>query len=190
MSGDSSSEILALLGCGEIGRVLGIYWDPTLDQFCVKVRVNVSKKFKGIRKSPDLTREEIPSLIVQKLTRAILLSITNSIYDLYGFFVPITIQLKIIIRETHKKSLKLGWNDDLPRDLKEKATTTLLLAKEAEQIRFRRCISHRDSVGAPTLVVFSDGSTLAMCAAAYIRWELKSGAYVSQLVAAKARVTP
>ena len=74
LSGDSSEEILALLGCGEIGRVLGIYWDPALDQFCVKVRVNVSKKFKGIRKSQDLTREEIPSLIVQKLTRAILLS--------------------------------------------------------------------------------------------------------------------
>ena len=189
-SGDSSDDILALLGCGEIGRVLGIYWDPKLDQFCVKVRVNISKKFKGVRKSPDLSKEEIPALIVQKLTRAILLSITNSIYDLYGFFVPITIQLKIIIRETHKKSLKLRWNDDLPRDLKEKAVNVLLLAKEAEQIRFQRCISRKDSVGAPILIVFNDGSTVAMCTSAYIRWELKSGEYVSQLVAAKARVTP
>ena len=37
MSGDTSKENLALLGTGEVGRVLGIGWDPKKDEFAVKV---------------------------------------------------------------------------------------------------------------------------------------------------------
>ena len=147
MSGDSCEVSLSLLGSGEIGRVLGIGWDPTRDEFCVRVRINLSKKFKGVRKTPDLKKEEIPRLIMEKLTRRILLAITNSIYDLYGFLVPVTIQLKIVIRETHKKELCIRWDDDIPHNLKQKAIEVLLLAKEAEKLRFRRCISRSDSVG-------------------------------------------
>ena len=64
------------------------------------------------------------------------------------------------------------------------------LLKEAESLRFRRCISFNNSIGDPELIVFNDGSPLAKCAAAYIRWELDSGEHATQLVAAKARVAP
>ena len=190
MSGDTSEDLLSLLGTGEIGRVLGVGYDPTKDEFAVKVRINFSKKFKGARTGPDLQRDEIPAHVQEKFTRRILLAITNSIYDVYGFFVPLTIQLKIIVRETYKKELNLRWDDDIPSHLKQKAIEVLLLIKDAEQLRFPRCISRVDSVGDPTLVVFNDGSPLAMCAVAYIRWSLSSGEFTSQFVLAKARVTP
>ena len=53
-SGDTSKENLALLGTGEVGRVLGICWNPEHDEFAVKVRINLSKKYKGARRESDL----------------------------------------------------------------------------------------------------------------------------------------
>ena len=43
-SGDKSDETLALLGTGEMGRVLGISWDPRKDELSVTVKINLSKK--------------------------------------------------------------------------------------------------------------------------------------------------
>jgi hypothetical protein len=65
-----------------------------------------------------------------------------------------------------------------------------LLAKEAEKIIIPRYISRKDTEGLPTLIIFNDGSKLAMCVAAYIRWKTKSGEYHTQLISAKAKVTP
>ena len=45
-------------------------------------------------------------------------------------------------------------------------------------------------VGLPSLVVFSDGSVLAFGACAYIRWQLASGGYWTQLIMAKCKVAP
>ena len=190
MSGDTSEEHLALLGTGEVGRVLGVGWSPPTDEFSVVVRINISKKFKGARRGEDIRKEDIPSLITMPLTRRILLGITNSIYDIYGFFVPITIEMKIILRETYKKELNLTWDDAIPQELKSQFVNILQLLKEAESLRFRRCISFPNSIGDPELIVFNDGSSQAKCAVAYIRWELDSGEFATQLVAAKARVAP
>ena len=104
------------------------------------------------------------------------------IYSLFGFFVPLTIQLKIILRETYKLELDLKWDDDLPRNLKEKVVRVLTLLKEAEKLRFKRCITRADAVGNPSLVVFVDGSQVAMCTVAYIRWKLVSGEYHTQFI--------
>ena len=50
MSGDTAKETLQLLGTGEMGRILGIGWDLTKDEFAVKIRFNMSKKVKGVRR--------------------------------------------------------------------------------------------------------------------------------------------
>ena len=190
MSGDTSEESLGLLGSGDVSRVLGICYDPERDEFYVIIRINLTKKYKGARKGPDLQRDEIPSIVTMKFTRSILLSITNSIYDLFGFFVPLIIQLKIILRETYKVELNLQWDDDIPLELKEKVVHVLTMLKDAEQLRFKRCITRTDSVGNPLLIIFNDGSQVAMCVVAYIRWKLESGEYSTQFISAKARVTP
>ena len=81
---DNAPETLALLGTGEIGRILGVRWDPTTDHFAFLIKINLSKKVKGAHTQPDLSYEQIPCLIEIKLTRAILLSIVNSCYDPLG----------------------------------------------------------------------------------------------------------
>ena len=89
---DDAPETLALLGTGEIGRILGIYWDPPKDEFAVIAKINLSKKHKGAHSEPDLSLEEIPNLIKMTFTRRILLSIVNSCYDPLGLLSPITVQ--------------------------------------------------------------------------------------------------
>ena len=76
-TGDNTKEALSLLGSGDVGRVLGVSWHPKNDEFSVEVNINISKKYKGARIGNDLKIEEIPCLIEMKLTRRILLGVTN-----------------------------------------------------------------------------------------------------------------
>ena len=188
MSGDRSSERLSLLGAGEIGRVLGTCWNPTEDVFSIEAKINFSKKHKGARIEPDFSYEQIPEVIDTKLTRRILLGIVNSCYDPLGLLSPITIQLKIELRNLYNKELNLGWDDPIPRHLKENWIRILQLLKNAKKVRFRRCIRSKTAVGEPELMMSNDGST--MCTTAHIRWKLESDGYECALWAAKCRVTP
>ena len=190
MSGDRSSERLSLLGAGEIGRVFGTCWNPTEDVFSIEAKINFSKKHKGARIEPDFTYEQIPEIIDIKLTRRILLGIVNSCYDPLGLLSPITIQLKIELRNLYNKELNLGWDDPIPRHLIENWIRILQLLKNAEKVRFRGCIRPKTAVGEPELMMSNDGSTEAMCTTAHIRWKLESDSYECALWAAKCRVTP
>ena len=189
-SGDVTEEELSLLGSGEVGRVLGIGWDPRKDEFKVRVRINVSKKYRSARVGKDLSYDEIPSLVRMKLTRRMLLSIVNSCYDPYGLLSPITIQMKIALRRMYSKELNIGWDDELPREIKEQWVRVLSRVKEAEKVSFKRCVKPENSVGQPDLVICNNGSELAMCSATYVRWECTEGDVDCRLWAAKTRVTP
>lgn len=187
-SGDQVQENIAMLGTGEVGRVLGIGWDPATDTFVVQVCINLSKKVKGARTQPDLTYDEIPRILSMVITLRILLGVTNSCYDAYGFFAPLTIQLKIELRDLYR--LKLGWDDDIPHEKKQIWCEILQRLKLAEKVTFKRCVVDENSVGDPELIVFCDGSPSAMCAVIYIRWTLANGKFDVRLVSAKTRVTP
>ena len=187
-SGDVVEENIAMLGTGEVGRVLGVGWDPTSDTFVVKVRINLSKKVKGARTQPDLTLDEICGISSMKLTLRILLGITNSCYDAYGLLAPLTIQLKIELRELYH--LQLGWDEDIPLEKKKVWSEILQRLKQAEKVTFKRCIVMENAVCDPELIVFCDGSPSAMCAVVYVRWSLPDNKFNVRLVAAKTRVTP
>ena len=149
-SGDTSKENLALLDTGEVGRVLGIGWNPKHDEFAVKVRINLFKKFKGARRENDLGYQEIMQLTNRKLTRRMLLGITNSCYD------------PLELRDLYRKTLNLGWDDDISPEKREAWVNLLQLLRKAEMVRFRRCICDINSIGFPELIVFSDGAPDAM----------------------------
>ena len=183
-SGDESEESRLLLGTGEKGRVLGICWDPSLDEFNVRTRINLSKKYKGARTASDLKYEEIPQIIEMKPTRRILLGIVNSCYDPLGLLAPITIQMKIEMRKLYNKEINLGWDHPVPPHLKQYWIKILQLVKESEAVRFSRCIRPKNAVGDPDLVIYSE----AMCTTAHVRWKLEPGTYSCHLWAAKTRV--
>ena len=189
-SGDRFVENRALLGSGDIGRVLGLAWEPESDEFAVTVKINISKKHKGVRAEPDLTYDEIPRLLNITLTRSILLGIANSCYDVHGFVGPLLIPLKIVNRDLHKTELNLKWESPIPEDMKVKFVRMLQTLKEAEKLRFQRCVKPPGAVGNPVLLMSNDGSKDAMCVTAHLRWKLPSGKFTCKLYCAKTRVTP
>ena len=172
-------EAQALLGGREVGRVLGIPWHPRSDEFSVQVKIKASKK--GNRAQENMTATEIPQLMGVTLTRRILLGITNSCYDVYGLVSPITIQLKIELRNLLKPEFNLGWDDPVPDILKEKWIKILQLLKSAEGLRFKHCIKPENHVGQPILIVCNDGSEGAMCVTAHVRWEIEDGSFLCYL---------
>ena len=187
-SGDTA-ENMSLIGSGELSKVLGVGWDPRRDAFTVQVRLNLSKKVRGVRKEKDLSNEDIDNLLNRKLTRQMLMGVTASCYDPYGLLAPITVQTKIELRELYRDP-NLQWTDDIPHVNKIVWRSILRLIRSCEGIMFPRYFGHPDSVGLPQLIVFVDGSKSAMCAVAYIRWNLKDGGAHTCLVTAKTRVTP
>ena len=57
-------------------------------------------------------------------------------------------------------------------------------------IAFPRCLKPRNAIEDPELIIFSDGSSEAYGAAAYVRWKLSDGAFASRLIIAKSRIAP
>ena len=177
MSGDTSKESLALPGSGDMAIVLGIVWDPGDDIFKVKVRVNLSRKYRSTRLERDLNYDEIPSLLEMKISKRMLLSITNSCYDPLGLLSPITIRMKIAMRKLYSKDLKLSWDEDLNEITKREWVHILMTVKNAEVTSFQRCIKPKDVLQKPDLIICNDGSESAMYVCMYvffIKWVFTS----------------
>ena len=113
------------------------------------------------------------------LSRRMLLSITNSCYDPLGLVSPITVQLKIELRKLYSKELGLSWDEDVPENIKKTWVKLIKMLRNVEGMKSRRCVHEPDSRLDPELIVFCDGSPLAMCSDAYIRWELPNGTFTN-----------
>ena len=165
-------------------RVLGLGWNPVV----FEVTLNFSKKKKGTHTGPNLKEADLPQALPLVLTRRIVLAQVMMIFDPLGFVCPYTLLGKIHLRETW--SLKLGWDDQLPSNLRSKRVHFFCSLFQLEQLSLDRCLRPPDSVGRPWLIIFSDGSDLAHGFAAYIRWRLNSGGYWCRLIMAKCRIAP
>ena len=79
----------------------------------------------------------------------------------------------------------------MPDTVKQTWVRILKLVKEAEKVKFSRCIKPKAPItGKPTLIVTNDGSNEAMCTTAHVRWQLTDGSFDCNLFAAKTRVAP
>ena len=111
-SGDSDPELLSLLG----DKVLSHLWRPTEDVFEFKVPVNLSMKKRGVKTQADLTLADIGRLPHLKLTKRLLLGFVMSQYDPMGLICPLTIILKIELRNLFGPDVDLGWDEPIPRE--------------------------------------------------------------------------
>jgi hypothetical protein len=110
------------------------------------------------------------------------------IYDPLGLVCPFTLIGKIYLRETWSRNL--GWDDQLPVDLRAKWLKFFISLFELEKLSLQRCLRPPEAVGNPWLIIFSDGSDIAYGFVAYIRWELADGNAWCRLIMAKCRVGP
>ena len=85
---------------------------------------------------------------------------------------------------------KLGWDDQLPTDLRVKWVHFFFTLFQLEQLSLNRCLRPPNSVDRPWLIIFSNGSDLAYGFPAYVRWRLDSGDYWCRLIMAKCCIAP
>ena len=77
---------------GDEQKVLGVRWNSNGDEFCFKTQLNFTPKIKKLRSGPNLTQEQVPALIPPVLTKRMVLSQINGIYD------PLGLAAKILMR--------------------------------------------------------------------------------------------
>ncbi len=169
-------------------RTLGVLWAPKDDK--IKFRITLTFKQKG---SPDIhvtTAEELNELISDLICKRILLSNIHRIFDPMGLLIPVLLESKVLMRELWSRK-GVGWDDKLPPDLLQRWLSFLSALLSLGNIVFSRSLwPEEEVVGLPILVIFSDGSTLAFGAVAYIRWTLASGGYWSRIIMAKGKIGP
>lgn len=124
------------------------------------------------------------------LTRRLLLANVARIFDPVGFLCPVILASKLLMRASWCGKV-VGWDDPVPEDLASQWVRFLRSLLELSKLKFPRSLwPEEETVGKPSLVIFSDGSALAFGAAAYVRWELKAGGFWSRLIMAKCRIAP
>ena len=169
-------------------KVLGVIWDPTTDNFHYKVKLSLSPKKKTTRTHKDATPANVqPTYSVPEvLTKRMILSQVNSIYDPLGLAGPYTVRAKILMRKLWTYETKLDWDDPIPEEYRREWMTFFDDLPEMEKITVKR----HNAIGDPILIIFSDGSNNAYGACAYIRWELSMRAFVSYIILSKNRLAP
>ncbi|KAK7905231.1 hypothetical protein WMY93_017838 [Mugilogobius chulae] len=150
-----------------IQRSLGLLWDIKKDCFTFK------------------TSDE-----TKPFTRRGVLSTINSLYDPLGFVAPVTIQGKSILREL---TVENGdWDAPLPPEMEETWTTWKDSLKELSKLSIPRVYTDisPSTAAKKELCVYSDASTKAIAAVAYLRVVDTEGNCQVGFVMGKAKLAP
>lgn len=92
-------------------KALGVVWNPSTDNFYFKVKLNVTPTSKKGRPKQNQGTTTNAS---KTLTRRIILSQVNSVYDPLGLASPPTVRAKILMRRLWIHNPKLEWDDPIP----------------------------------------------------------------------------
>ncbi|GFQ75488.1 integrase catalytic domain-containing protein [Trichonephila clavata] len=135
-------------------------------------------------------RIELPSNIDctqgKPVTKRVLLSVINSVYDPIGFTAPALLLPKLLMQEAWRG--KIGWDEVLPVELEHKYR----LWERTMHFMSKCAISRRlfaENYDDFTVHIFTDASAYAYAACAFLRCEFK-GQVTVKLMAAKARLAP
>nr|XP_034194563.1 uncharacterized protein LOC117610841 [Osmia lignaria] len=167
---DPSDHGLALsktLKIDESTSVLGLIWNPALDQFQFQVE---TESFKD-----------------SCITKRIILSSVSKLFDPMGWITPFVISGKILIQRLW--SLKADWDDDVPFEFQTEWQSFCHEVVELNKLSIPRKLSTNIPTS-QSLHGFSDASAAAYAAAVYIRSVLQDGTVCVRLVMAKSRVAP
>ncbi|GBM68889.1 hypothetical protein AVEN_117463-1 [Araneus ventricosus] len=147
--------------------VLGLSWDVVSDELSCKLPANA-----------DCTQET-------PVTKRVLLSVINSVYDPIGFTVPALLLPKLLMQEAWRG--KIGWDEVLPVELEHKYR----LWEKTMHFMSKCSISRRlfaENYDDFTLHI-TDASAYAYATCAFLQCEFK-GQVTVKLIAAKARLAP
>lgn len=147
--------------------VLGMLWDRKEDTLSLKLEEIV-----------------VPAVI----TKRIILSALQKIYDTIGFACPVLIPMKLLLQKAWLAKIK--WDVEIPQEDSETFRRWCQELESLRRVRVPRVITGGERDRSKwSLHTFVDASALAYAAVVFLRAARDDGTYV-QLVAAKARISP
>ena len=94
----------------------------------------------------------------EKVTKRIVLSVVNGVYDPLGLLAPYIIRAKILLRKIWAHEPKLDWDDELPKAIEAEWKDFIKDLQYVHNLDFTRAATPSDAVGKPILVIFAEGS--------------------------------
>ncbi|XP_070139207.1 uncharacterized protein [Drosophila bipectinata] len=158
-------------------KTLGLYWQPNPDVYGFKIHFSIN---------PTLSKRALLSTVAR-------------LFDPLGFLAPLIGMSKILLKDVWSFRMQqtdgtyraLDWDDMLPESLAARWQRYLEHLPEVQHIRIPRWFGcDFSNVISLQLHMFSDGSSLAYAACAYLRVLDTAGIIHTHLVAARTRVTP
>ena len=152
----------------EYTKTLGVEWNSKKDHF-------------------RLTVSDPPPL--ETLTKRGLASDVAKTFDILGWFAPATITVKILLQRLWEE--KLGWDDPVPRHIKDVWSKWRSELPDLSQKHIPRC--YFESAGSASSIQlhgFSDASESAYSAVVYLRTTDQQGHSHVSLIMSKTKVAP
>ena len=200
ISGDAS---VVPVGCSDLEKALGMYWETSSDQLLVKLEVSSKESLlmdsckldgKVFTKS-QVPETDLPVSLRLKLTLRICLSLHSRVFDPLGLVLPTRIIGMLLFRDSVqilKKGLKgrIPWDEHLEGDLVQQWGEYFSFLVQLQHVKFPRSFKPENvnPLVKPELVTFSDGNPHAFGTVAYIVWTLNDGRKESRLVGSKAKL--
>lgn len=154
------------IGFEDIIKSLGLRWKPSMDEFSFQVETNVDRS---------------------KVTKRMLLSDLNRVFDPLGFLTPVLILGKIFLQQLWQ--LKIEWDKPLTEELKQKWEEYYSQLKELSILSIpRKSIPFLSAE--IEIHGFCDASQQAYGAAIYVVSKDLNGQRHSRLLCSKSRVAP
>ena len=165
-------------------KVLGLSWEHESDcfKFCMEQNMMSKDTSKRSYKGNIIVHEH------DNLTKRMILSLVNRIYDPLGFITPVVIIAKILLKKLW--CCKVDWDDHVPDSIQVEWLEVFQSFLWLNEISFKRCVKPIDCVGDPVMITFCDVSELAFGACCYLRWQVKDGSFETQLMASMSRISP
>lgn len=170
-------------------KVLGVLWDSVRDVLRVDTKINLSAKSKGVRELPNMTPEEVATLPATRFTRRVVWRVALAQFDLLGLLAPFFLKLKLTMRQLSGAGGNLEWDRPIADAERETFIRVIADIPAAGLIEFPRSLWPAVDARCPLLMIFADGSKVASCALAYVRWEVNGG-YICRFMGGKTRVAP
>ena len=156
------------------GKVLGISWDDVQDFLIFRLDKLIPENY-----------------LFETVTKRQILKILAAFYDPMGWIQVLVVKLKMIFQEAWK--VNLGWDEDIPFELKEKWKKLIEYIRYMKDIRLPRCYCYNDLSNPVIRVVlqgFSDASMVAYGACVYLKFVKQDGDVRVTLVSSKSRISP
>ncbi|XP_054718508.1 uncharacterized protein LOC129227912 [Uloborus diversus] len=146
-------------------KTLGMLWRRDTDNFTFDITYEIKDMF---------TKREVLSTI-------------SKLFDPLGLVGPVLTKAKLIMQSLW--TLKLNWDESLPKDVMQEWTSFLAQLRQVDQISVKRPVI-ADNTDAFEIHAFSDASQRAYGAVIYLRCADTSGNFTTRLLCSKSRICP